>query len=426
MTLAWWGLLTLAAVLAAILSKRVSPLAALSVPPVLAAIGAGFGWKTAGFMVTGIRGIAPIAGMFVFAILFFGLMNDAGVPEPFIRRVLALAGNRPTRVAMCTVLLGAVAHLDGSGAVTFLLTIPAMLPVYQRLGMDRRILACCAAMAAGVNFLPWSGPTARASAALHLPTAAIFNPLIPVQLAGFAFAFAAAWWMGRGEERRLRRPAVVAEAAEGRQATAPARHFAFNVALTLLVAGLMISGRVEPVVAFLLGTVVALAVNFPVLNQQRERIDVHAPAALMMLTILIAAGAFTGVMKETGMLDAMAKAGAALLPHALAAHLPFALGLTSMPLSLVFDPDSYYFGVLPVIAEVARGVGVPPVQMAQASLLGQMTVGFPVSPLTPATFLLVGLAGLDLGEHQRFTIPWLAGASVTMTIVAVMLGVFPL
>ena len=31
-----------------------------------------------------------------------------------------------------------------------------------------------------------------------------------------------------------------------------------------------------------------------------------------------------------------------------------------------------------------------------------MTTGFPVSPLTPATFLVVGLTGIELGEHQRF------------------------
>lgn len=58
---------------------------------------------------------------------------------------------------MGSALLALLIHLDGSGAVTFLVTLPAMLPLYTRLGIDKRILACVASMAAGVNFLPWAG-----------------------------------------------------------------------------------------------------------------------------------------------------------------------------------------------------------------------------------------------------------------------------
>jgi CitMHS family citrate-Mg2+:H+ or citrate-Ca2+:H+ symporter len=107
----------------------------------------------------------------------------------------------------------------------------------------------------------------------------------------------------------------------------------------------------------------------------------------------------------------------------MAAHTPVVLAVLSMPLSLAFDPDSFYFGVLPVVAQMSAAAGVAPVHVGQAALLGQMTVGFPVSPLTPATFLLVGLAGVDLAEHQRFTIPWMFATTVVMTMAAVLLGV---
>jgi citrate-Mg2+:H+ or citrate-Ca2+:H+ symporter, CitMHS family len=153
-------------------------------------------------------------------------------------------------------------------------------------------------------------------------------------------------------------------------------------------------------------------------------VDAHAKASLMMATILLAAGVFIGVMKGSGMLAAMADAGVRLVPGPMVPHIPVVLGVLAMPLSLLFDPDSFYFGVLPIISEVAGTHGVPALHVGQASLLGQMTTGFPVSPLTPATFLLVGLTGIDLAEHQRFSIPYLLGTSMIMTVACVALGVF--
>jgi CitMHS family citrate-Mg2+:H+ or citrate-Ca2+:H+ symporter len=121
----------------------------------------------------------------------------------------------------------------------------------------------------------------------------------------------------------------------------------------------------------------------------------------------------------------MATACVRVIPAHLGTHIPFLLALVAMPLSLVFDPDSFYFGVLPVIATTAGAYGVAPSSVAQASLLGVHTTGFPVSPLTPATFLVTGLTEVDLGEHQRFAGPFLFLASVVMALAAVAFGIFP-
>jgi citrate-Mg2+:H+ or citrate-Ca2+:H+ symporter, CitMHS family len=428
--LAVLGFLTVVAVLAAILSKRMTPLTALIAIPIVSALAGGFGLRTATFMVHGIQSVAAVAGMFIFAILYFGIMTDAGMLDPIIDGILRTAGNNPVRIVMGTSLLALLVHLDGSGAVTFLVTIPVMLPLYERLGMDRRVLACAASLAAGVNFLPWTGPMIRASASLHVPVMAIFRPLVPVQIAGLIFVFASAWWLGRREAKRLGYKGSGGEVfrreldAEARAIRRPGR-FWINLTLTLILIAGMIAAGLDPVVVFMAGLVLALWVNYPELKMQRERIDAHSRAALLMAGILFAAGAFTGILKESGMLDAMAKSAVGFAPAAIAPHMPFALGLLSMPLSLLFDPDSFYFGMLPVLAEAARAFGIPPIQMAQAAVLGQMTTGFPVSPLTPATFLIVGLAGIELREHQRFTFPFLFAASVLMTLVSVMVRVFP-
>ncbi len=439
--LALLGLCTIALLLAAILSKRMSPLVALVVIPVAAALVGGFGLDTGKFVLTGLQNLAGVVGMFVFAILFFGIVSDAGMLDPIIDRILARVGTRPTRIVPGTTLLALLIHLDGSGAVTFLITIPAMLPLYDRVGIDRRILACAASMAAGVNFLPWTGPMIRASAALKLPIPEIFTPLVAVQAVGLVFIFSASYWLGLREERRLAlaprslgAAATVAPAAGTRTLSEAERslrrpgRFWINIALTLAVLGTMVfmAEKVPPALMFMLGTALALLINYPDVDAQRQRIDAHAKAAILMASILLAAGVFTGIMQGTGMLKAMAQAAVTFVPPEMGRHIPFTLGLVAMPLSMLFDPDSFYFGVLPVVAEVAQNLGVPPVQVAQGALLGQMTTGFPVSPLTPATFLVCGLTGIDLADHQKFTFPFLFAASVVMTFACVALGVFPI
>jgi CitMHS family citrate-Mg2+:H+ or citrate-Ca2+:H+ symporter len=441
--LALLGAATIAVLLALILFNRCSPLVALVTVPAVAGLIGGFGRRTAVFMLDGITSIAPVATLFVFAIVFFGVMTDAGLLDPIIARVLRVIGENPPRIVIASALLALLVHLDGSGAVCFLVVIPAMRPLYERVGIDRRVLACVVSMAAGVNFLPWTGPTLRAAAALKISVTEIFRPMIGVQAVGLAFVFGMAWWLGRREGRQAGTPGMaVAEnlSAPGpvpalqahgtpasSQSTSLGRPHLFwvNLALTLVVLGTLVVGWVPPAVAFMLGTALALIINYPGSAPQRERVDAHARSALTMAAILLAAGAFTGVMSGTGALKAMAQAAVAQLPAGAGTHIPFALSLVAMPLSMIFDPDSFYFGVLPVIAEMHAKLGGAPLQVAQAALVGQMTAGFPVSPLTPATFLVSGLAGLELSTHQKFAFPFLYAASLVMASACVLFGIFP-
>jgi len=55
-----------------------------------------------------------------------------------------------------------------------------------------------------------------------------------------------------------------------------------------------------------------------------------------------------------------------------------------------------------------------------------MTTGFPLSPLTASTFILIGMSGVQLGDHQRFIFRWAFGTTLVMTAAALLTGALPL
>ncbi|WP_201984131.1 CitMHS family transporter [Hymenobacter rubidus] len=433
-----------------IMTNRLSAITALLLVPVAFAVLTGFGGQMGPMMLDGIKNIAPTGIMLVFAIMYFGLMTDAGLFDPVINRIQRVAHGDPLKIIVGTALLALLVSLDGDGATTYIIVVTAMLPLYRRLGISPLILTCMNMLVGGVmNILPWGGPTARAMSVLHLDSTQLFNPLIPAMGAGLVWVFFVAWRFGKRERKRLglahlneskETKAVVYGLAAGLPQALPEvpdleisleekalRRPKLLWLNALLTVGLMVAlvRELLPLpVLFMLAFALAAVLNYPNLSQQRQRFAAHAGNALSVAAMVFAAGIFTGILGGTHMVDAMAQSFVALVPQSLGPHFPVLTGLVSAPLTFFMSNDAFYFGILPFFTKAASAFGISAATMGKASLLGQPV--HLLSPLVPSTYLLVGLAGVDIGAHQRFTLKWAGGTVLVMLITSLLLGIISL
>ncbi|TDL91819.1 citrate transporter [Vibrio vulnificus] len=428
--LAILGCLTIGAFLYLIMTKRLSVLIALVLVPIVFALIGGFGLGIGEMMLAGIEKVAPTGIMVAFAVLYFGLMMDTGLFDPIVSKMLLIVKGDPLKVVVGTAVITMLVSLDGDGASTFMITVSALLPLYKRLKMNPLILAGVVALGAGVmNLAPWGGPTARAMATLNVTSAQLFNPILPAMVAGILWVLFSSYLLGKRERERLgiidmdeNDNIAFQELAVATLEFKRPQFFWFNLILTLILLIALIKVWLPLPTLFIIAFTIALLVNYPNQKQQLERITSHANNVVMVSTMIFAAGIFTGILTGTKMIDAMALSMVSVIPEAMAGYLPILTAITSMPLSLVFTPDAYYFGVLPIISQTASTFGIDPIEVGRAAILGQMTTGFPLSPLTASTFILIGMTGVDLGDHQRFIFKWAFGTTIIMTIVALLTG----
>jgi citrate-Mg2+:H+ or citrate-Ca2+:H+ symporter, CitMHS family len=423
------GFCMIATFLLLVLTKRLSVIVAFVFVAVAFALIGGYSAEMGQMMLDGIIKVTPTAVMIVFAILYFGLMIDVGLFDPLIAKILSFVKGDPLKLVLATAVMTIIVGLDGDGSSTFMITISALLPLYKRLGMNRLVLACVVSLAAGVmNIIPWGGPLVRAAASLQVEIYDLFIPLIPVMITGLLWTIVSAYILGKKERERLgvippeSFMALTEQAATVEVNRRDSKLFWFNLILTLVLMVLLVMEVLPIQILFATAFTIALFVNFPNPKGQQEKILSHANSFVMISTLVFAAGIFTGVFSGTGMMDAMADTVVSVIPEWLGAHLPVVVALTSIPLGFIFSPDAYYFGILPIISQTATSFGIDPAEIGRAALLGHSTTGYPLSPLVPATFILIGLVGVDFGSHQKFLFKWAFGTTIVMTITAILTG----
>ncbi len=436
MTQAIVGYIIIIVMMLMILKKKATPAFCFAVLPVIGALICGFGPKEIlGFIDKGTATVWKTAILFIFSVCYFSTMNDAGLFDPLVKGLIKRAGSNITLIMIATSLIAVVAHLDGSCASSYLITIPAMLPIYKKMHLNKLMLLLLIGLSVGVmNLVPWGGPTIRAATAIKMDATQLWTAMIPMQIFGLVVSLVAAVLCARVEKKRLAKEGIdLTLLAFGNENDQNMSHldqdaelrrpklFWFNLVLTAIIIGLLAFTKTAPFVIFLFGTMIAMLVNYPDLKLQGMLYKKYAPNCIDLTVTLLAAGIFLGIFANTGIITKMAQVLIQILPGFLTKYLYIIMGILGGPLGLIMGPDPYYYAVMPLVIETVAPYGITATQVAHAMLIGENVV-LSVSPCVPVNFLAFGLCGVELNEHMKFSFKWEWLVSILMLIFAIITG----
>lgn len=431
------GFLTIAGILLLLNRKLVSPYVAIAGFPMITCILIGHGAHLGDYITKGLGSVATTGIMFIFSVIFFGVISETGAFDPFINTIIKATKGDPVRLIIGVFFFAMLVHLDGSGVVTVLLVVPAMFPIFKKLHMKNTSIALPLGLSAGImNAIPWGGPTLRAATALEMDVMELWIPFIPTQIFGLAVSLLICYFVGRNEKKRLIAEGILLEGAgfnfedfsskptEEQLKMRRPKLIIMNWILIIGVLGLMVSSILAPVVSFMIGVCLVLLINYRDPQTQRKLIEEKGKDAILLCSVIFAAGVLMGIMGQSGMSSAMANMMVKLIPASLSGFMAPIIGVLSVPLSILFDPDSYYYGIMPILVEVAEALGVNGVDIARASIIGQITLGWPLSPMIGTFFLFTGMCELDIGEWQKYAFKYFFFVGVLMTLFAYVTGLF--
>jgi len=461
------GLLTIVGIVWTLFNSKTQPAIAFIIwPTILALILICIGYISFDDLTvmikSGFSSTSATAALFVFSVLYFGIMTDAGMFDVIINKLMKLVGKSVIGVTVMTTIIALIGHLDGGGASTFCIVVPSMKPVYDRMHMRRTTLLRVSVLAMGVlNLMPWAGPTMRAASVLGMEAGTLWKYILPIQIFGIVLALAHAVLAGWQEQKYLEKNGLLnAEAAEVHTEEAEAevvedpnadlkrpKLFWFNLLLTVAVIALLIWDQFPSYYPFMLGCVVALFVNYGFTAKAHKRlINLHAESALMMCSTLMGAAILMGVLTTSIGVDGkaisaktmeidpeatlsvvrcLANLVSSVLPAFLGKHIALVIGILSVPLALAFDTDSYFYGMLPVIIGIGAAFGVEALPIAVAMVVCRNCATF-ISPMVPATLLGVGLADVDIKDHIKASFLYVWAFSIICMIFAIIIGIMPL
>lgn len=434
MRLAIIGFALMLVLMFVLIKEKLSPPVAFILLPVIAAVIAGFNVEEISiFVATGLSTMLETAVLFIFSISYFTLMSEAGLFDPIINFLIKKVGKSVTTILFAVVMTTMVAHLDGSGATTFLIVVPAFLPICKKLKVrPEALLGAICGMYAVMNIVPWGGPTIRAASVINVEVSDLYKIILPAVAVMIVLAFVIAFLVARIEIHHgagVPEGGIIQEDKEEKCSETENNRkkgkglYIFNMLLTLVMLFLLFVDVGLPLhFIFMVAFCIALTVNFPKVSDQTKQLKSYASSAMVMTMTLFSVGIFMGVIKDSGMVEAMATAIVNALPAGIAPHMHWFMALFSVPLIMILGTDAFYYALLPIILGVVQQFGISAESVAATFLL-TATYGTPISPSVAAVYVGLGLADTTIGKHIKYSLKILWPASIVVLILSTVLGV---
>jgi CitMHS family citrate-Mg2+:H+ or citrate-Ca2+:H+ symporter len=429
--LAVLGFTTMIVITVVLLKNKMSTLLAFTVIPVIAAVLAGGDPSTIGdWIKTGIGKTYSITLMMLFSLPYFMLIADVGVFDDIVKAIMKKVKITAPVVCILTVIVACICELDGSITSVFLITVPLMLPLYDKFHIDKKILLflICVAILIMCN-TPWNPKILRAATLVDMDNAAtsIFVKLVPIQIFMLVLLIVIAIYAGARQRKEqsgdisISNQELIAQFKDTE--LTQHRKLPFNLLFTaFLIFCLVVFSSIPQYYVFAFGLVVALQVNFPNLKQQTKLLKKYASSLFPVAPAVLLSGVVVGVMQESGMLDAMVQALMAIVPSALGPYLYIIIALFSTPLMLLFTNDTWFYALMPLVAAFSAQYGVPTITVVVTLF---MNFGSMISVIAqPQLYIATDLSGITLDEHIKFSFLKLWAINVIVVIFGVLTGVF--
>lgn len=417
------GFLMMAIMMILLLRTKIRPMIIFIVLPAAAGIGMGFSAsELLAYILEGLKNVFPTAILFASAILFFGLLDAEGVFEWTAEKLKHKMKDNERSIMVLTVIISVIAHLSGSGAVSYLITTNACRNMYVRSRIPVTKLMCLCSLTFGVmNMIPWGGPCGRLAAVLNVPSSEIWRYCIPSQMFGICVVLVIALYMSRRGENTAMHSSIHVEMEIKEEK--PVRATA-NIAVLAVALILLLLLPVEPFIIFITGDVILMLVNKTGRKDRRRIIKKCVKQAAPVVITVLSTGVLTGVLTQSPLLGSMSSFFAELLPQTVSAHAPVLLGAISSVNSWFVSGEVQIFGLVPIAAQLSGLAGIAPAAVGAAFLIPYSAVVF-VLPTTVSVHLGLDLCGVSLRDHVKETYKWSVLCSLSMLGFAILSGVLP-